>query len=71
MFKSFCFCFSFSFGLSGAGAANLLYVSGVIQIVGHYNPFAPQSEIIAGFSHITQSLHLVPLWMSAIAILRQ
>jgi hypothetical protein len=56
--KSLRFRFSFRFG--GEGAADLLHVSGVIQIVGHYNPVALQVEKISRFGHKTQSLHLLP-----------
>ena len=58
--KSLRFSFSFSFRLSGEGAADLLHVSSVIQIVGHYNPVAIQVEKIPRFGHKTQSLHLLP-----------
>ena len=39
-FKSLRFCHSFR--PSGEGTANLLHISGVIQIVRHYNPAAFQ-----------------------------
>jgi len=49
---------SLRFRLSGEGAVNLLHVSGVIQIVGHYNPVVLQVEKISRFGHKTQSFHL-------------
>jgi hypothetical protein len=55
--KSLRFCLRFR--LSGEGAANLLHISGVIQIVRHYNPVAFQVETISRFGHKTQSLHLL------------
>ena len=63
----FCLCFR----ASGEWIANLLHVSGVIQIVRHYNPLAFQVETIFRFGQITQSLHFLLHKMSEIRMFRQ